>query len=98
MILPDTCRAKCRGKVWQPCFPWLFPTNVVNDVGKSGYLEIKVYVVEWGDLIEMNRKRLEYLSESLPVKLEDVGEKFEREYPNLLDEKSRNRLNQRALR
>ena len=54
--------------------------------------------MEWGELIEMNRKRLEYLSESLPVKPEDVGEKFEREYPNLLDEKSRNRLNQRALK
>ena len=38
MILPDTCRVKCRGRVWQPCFPWFFPTNVANDVGKSGYL------------------------------------------------------------
>lgn len=60
--------------------------------------DIRLYVMEWGELIEMNRKRLEYLSESLPVKPEDVGEKFEREYPNLLDEKSRNRLNQRALK
>ena len=72
--------------------PFLYSLNQEEDY------EIKVYVMEWGDLIEMNRKRLEYLSESLPVKLEDVGEKFEREYPNLLDEKSRNRLNQRVLR
>ena len=57
-----------------------------------------MYVMEWGELIEMNRKRLEYLSESLPIKQEDVGEKFEREYPDFLDEKSRNRLNQRALK
>lgn len=64
---------------------------------EKGY-EIKVYVMEWSDLIEMNRKKLEYLSQSLPVKLEDVGEKFAREYPKLLDEKSRNRLNQRALK
>ncbi len=38
MILPDTCRTKCRGKVWRPCFLRFFPTNVVNDVGESGYL------------------------------------------------------------
>ena len=64
---------------------------------EHGY-EIKVYVMEWSDLIEMNRKKLEYLSQSLPVKPEDVGEKFAREYPKLLDEKSRNRLNQRTLK
>lgn len=60
--------------------------------------EIKIYVMEWSELINENRKKLAYLSESLPVKPEDVGEKFEREYPQLLDEKSRNRLNQRALK
>lgn len=64
---------------------------------EHGY-DIKVYVMEWSELIEMNRKKLEYLSESLPVKPEDVCEKFAREYPKLLDEKSRNRLNQRALK
>ena len=75
-----------------PDDPFLYSLNQ-----EKGY-EIKVYVMEWSDLIEMNRKKLEYLSQSLPVKLEDVGEKFAREYPKLLDEKSRNRLNQRALK
>ena len=60
--------------------------------------DIKLYVMEWGELIEMNRKRLEYLSKSLQVRPEDVGDKFAREYPDLLDEKSRNRLNHRALK
>ena len=79
--------------MWKnPDDPFLYSLNQ-----EEGY-DIKVYVMEWGDLIEMNRKRLEYLSESLPVKPEDVVEQFEREYPNLLDEKSRNRLNQRVLR
>jgi hypothetical protein len=32
------------------------------------------------------------------VKEEDVNEKFLREYPELVDEKSRNRLNKRELR
>lgn len=71
--------------------PFLFSTY-----NQHGY-DIKLYVMEWSALIEMNRKKLEYLSESLPVKPEDVGEKFAREYPKLLDEKSRNRLNQRKL-
>jgi len=64
---------------------------------QHGY-DIKLYVMEWGELIDVNKKKLTYLSESLPVKPEDVGEKFEREYPELLDEKSRNRLNQRELK
>lgn len=72
--------------------PFLYSTY-----NQHGY-DIKLYVMEWSALIEMNRKKLEYLSESLPVKPEDVGEKFAREYPNLLDEKSRNRLNQRELK
>lgn len=72
--------------------PFLYSTY-----NQHGY-DIKMYVMEWSSLIEMNRKKLEYLSESLPVKPEDVGERFAREYPNLLDEKSRNRLNQRELK
>ena len=59
--------------------------------------DIRLYIMEWEELIEQNRNKLAYLSESLPVKCEDVGDKFAREYPDLLDEKSRNRLNQRKL-
>jgi len=71
--------------------PFLYSTYT-----QHGY-DIKLYVMDWEALIEKNKKKLAYLSESLPVKPEDVGEKFAREYPNLLDEKSRNRLNQRKL-
>lgn len=60
--------------------------------------DIKVYVMEWSELIEINKRKLAYLSQSLNVKPEDVGEKFAREYPKLLNEKSRNRLNQRSLK
>ena len=75
-----------------PDDPFLY--SISNEEGA----EIKIYVMEWSDLINDNRKKLAYLSESLPVKPEDVGEKFAREYPKLLDEKSRNRLNQRELK
>lgn len=91
--LSDGARIKMEGApTWlSEDDPFLYSTY-----NQHGY-DIKLYVMEWSALIEMNRKKLEYLSESLPVKPEDVGEKFAREYPKLLDEKSRNRLNQRKL-
>lgn len=78
---------------------WLLPDDpfLYSTYTQHGY-DIKLYVMEWSALIEMNRKKLEYLSNSLTVKPEDVREKFAREYPNLLDEKSRNKLNQRKLK
>lgn len=92
--LSDGARIKLEGaSTWlSPDDPFLYSTYT-----QHGY-DIKLYVMEWSALIEMNRKKLEYLSNSLPVKPEDVGEKFARDYPNLLDEKSRNRLNQRNLK
>ena len=59
--------------------------------------DIKLYVMEWSELIKINKHKLAYLSTNLNVKEEDVNEKFLREYPHLLDEKSRNRLNRRQL-
>lgn len=78
---------------------WLLPDDpfLYSTYNQHGY-DIKLYIMEWSALIEMNRKKLEYLSNSLPIKPEDVGQKFAAEYPNLLDEKSRNRLNQRSLK
>lgn len=64
---------------------------------QHGY-DIKLYIMQWSELIEINRKKLSYMSETLNVKAEDAGEMFLKEYPKLLDEKSRNRLNQRALK
>ena len=68
-----------------------------SDYNENG-ADIKLYIMNWAELINENRKRLSYLSESLNVKEEDVNEKFLREYPELVDEKSRNRLNKRELR
>lgn len=60
--------------------------------------DIKLYVMEWSELIALNKRKLAYLSTSLDVREENVNEKFMREYPQLIDEKSRNRLNKRELR
>lgn len=68
-----------------------------SDYNEDG-ADIKLYIMNWAELINENRKRLSYLSESLQVKEEDVNEKFLREYPELVDDKSKNRLNKRELK
>ena len=71
--------------------PFLY-SNYIND-GK----DIKLYIMLWSELISENKKKLSYLSDSLNVKAVDAKEKFSKEYPNLIDEKSRKRLNKRNL-
>lgn len=67
-----------------------------SDYNKEGK-DIKLYIMSWSELISENKKRLSYLSDSLNVKTENANEKFCKEYPQLVDEKSRNRLNKREL-
>ena len=54
--------------------------------------------MEWSELISENKKKLSYLSDSLNIKSADVNEVFIKEYPQLIDEKSRTRLNKRELK
>ena len=60
--------------------------------------DIKLYIMEWSELISENKKKLSYLSDSLNIKSADVNEVFIKEYPQLIDEKSRTRLNKRELK
>jgi len=85
----DSARIKMQSsQTWgNPDDPFLY-----SSFDKDGY-DIRLYVMEWSELIEHNRKKLSYLTESLNVKPQDVGERFTKEYPQLIDEKSRNRLN-----
>ncbi|MFC4510190.1 ATP-binding protein [Flavobacterium buctense] len=48
---------------------------------------IEVYVMEWSELIEQNKRKLGYLSNQLNIKDKSVNEKFETEYSELIDEK-----------
>lgn len=48
---------------------------------------IEVYVMEWSELIEQNKRKLGYLSNQLNIKDKSVKEKFEMEYSQLIDEK-----------
>ena len=43
--------------------------------------------MEWSELIEMNKRKLGYLSNQLNIKDVSVKEKFEKEYSELIDEK-----------
>lgn len=53
---------------------------------------IEVYVMEWSELIEQNKRKLGYLSNQLKVKDKNVNEKFESEYSELVDEKISSQL------
>lgn len=48
---------------------------------------IEVYVMEWSELMEQNKRKLGYLSSQLKVKDKSVKDKFEQEYSELVDEK-----------
>ncbi|SEN03809.1 Histidine kinase-, DNA gyrase B-, and HSP90-like ATPase [Mucilaginibacter gossypiicola] len=53
---------------------------------------IEVYVMTWSELIEMNKRKLRYLSSELEIKDKAVGAKFELEYPELLNDKINSQL------
>ncbi len=62
-----------------PNKPFLFNVKTEKD--------IEVFVLEWSELIEQNKRKLGYLSTKLKIKDKSVREKFEQEYPELIDEK-----------
>lgn len=64
-----------------PNIPFLYDLKV--DGGKH----IEVYVMTWSEIIEANKRRLTYLANGLKTLDEDIKEKFEREYPQILNEK-----------
>jgi hypothetical protein len=48
---------------------------------------IEIYVMEWSELMELNKRKLGYLSNQLEIKDKSVKDKFEEEYSELIDEK-----------
>lgn len=48
---------------------------------------IEVFVMTWSEIIELNKRKLGYLHKQLTIKDKSVKEKFEEEYPELIDEK-----------
>lgn len=64
--------------------PFLFDKKTDRD--------IEVYIIEWAELIEHNKRLLGYLSEQLNVKDASAKEIFEKEYPELITEKLSSQL------
>lgn len=63
-----------------------FPDNPFM-YDKKTEKNIEVYVMEWSELIEQNKRKLSYLANKLDVKDKSVKTKFEQEYAELVDEK-----------
>ncbi len=63
-----------------PDHPFLYDRKVEKN--------IEVYVMEWSELIEQNKRKLGYLSNQLKVKDKSVNEKFETQYSELITEKT----------
>lgn len=55
-------------------------------------IDIEIYLMTWAELINMQRAKLNYLSKHLKIKDKSVKQKFEEEYPNLINQKMRTML------
>ncbi|MFN8324088.1 MAG: ATP-binding protein [Chitinophagales bacterium] len=65
-----------------------FQTNRIPFLyDKKTKKNIEIYVLSWTELIENNRRKLNYLSKQLKVKDRSVKEKFETEYSELMSSK-----------
>ena len=71
-----------KGKVYST--PFLFDKKADRD--------IEVYIIEWAELIEHNKRLLGYLSEQLNIKDASAKAIFEKEYPELITEKLSSQL------
>jgi len=67
-----------------PDHPFLFDRKTEKN--------IEVYILEWSELIEQNKRKLGYLSTKLKVKDKTVKTKFENEYSELIDSKLKTQL------
>ncbi len=57
---------------------------------------IEIYVMTWAELLELNKRKLGYLSNKLKVKEKDVSEVFEEEYPEIVDATFTSRMRKTA--
>jgi len=67
-----------------PDHPFLFDRKTEKN--------IEIYIMEWSELMEQNKRKLGYLSTKLKVKDKSVKMKFEKEYSDLIDAKLKTQL------
>ena len=54
--------------------------------------DIRIYMMTWQELIDIDRQRLTYMSDALKVKEQDANDYFQKNYPELVDFKSKTKL------
>ena len=54
--------------------------------------DIRIYMMTWQELIDIDRQRLTYMSDTLKVKEQDANDYFQKNYPELVDFKSKTKL------
>ena len=54
--------------------------------------DIKIYLMTWRELIDIDRQKLSYMSETLKVKEQNANEVFQKNYPDLVVFKTKSKL------
>ncbi len=76
-----TAQAKSEMKSLSAAYKVAFLIERKQDV------DIEIYMMTWAELINIQRTKLNYLSKHLKIKDKSVKQKFEEEYPHLINEK-----------
>jgi hypothetical protein len=59
--------------------------------------DIRIYMMTWRELIDIDRQKLTYMSDTLKVKEQNANEYFQKNYPELVDFKTKSRLTLQKL-
>lgn len=54
--------------------------------------DIRIYIMTWRELIDIDRQKLTYMSDTLKVKEQNANEYFQKNYPDLVDYKNKSKL------
>jgi hypothetical protein len=54
--------------------------------------DIRIYMMTWRELIDIDRQKLTYMSDTLKVKEQNANEYFQKNYPDLVDYKNKSKL------
>lgn len=59
--------------------------------------DIRIYMMTWRELIDIDRQKLTYMSDTLKVKEQNANEYFKKNYPELVDFKTKSKLTLQKL-
>lgn len=59
--------------------------------------DIRIYIMTWRELIDIDRQKLTYMSDTLKVKEQNANDYFQKNYPELVDFKTKSKLTLQKL-